>query len=197
MVPRFLTLWNYTIIFGILVWSATGMAQRTVTDQAPSGSGSYPPWAAPSPTPSAPPSGGEGDSFFVPVQPPSEGFDYFEDEEEEAPGSSGGGRSGAEGKSSFKLLQRPVESACRKWGNSLLGATSYNDKTSCEFELEKKVDQGRASIEELTDKIERFKLKKVIRGELKSRSEAGKYDVNFASLQKALEEASQGGCSCQ
>jgi hypothetical protein len=187
-------IWIYTVFFGVIFGAAAAIAQTA------GGSTAAPPWggssapAAPGVTP--PPTGG-GDSFFVPVQPPSEGFDYFDDEEEMGDGGGGGGGgTRREGKSSFKLLEQSHTPTCRKWGNTLLGTESYGDKTSCEFELEKRIDAGRASIDDLTDKIERFKLKKVIRGELKNRAETKKYDVQFTGLLKALDEASQSGCHC-
>jgi hypothetical protein len=202
MSARLLTLWILTVSLGIAGSAATAFAQKGKSNP-PTATGGYPPWAssAPAPEPSAaPPAGGAtgGDSFFVPVQPPTqEGFDYFDDEEE---GGGGGGRSGGgagrEGKGSFRLLKESSASRCKKWGNALLSAESYTDKTSCELALDKKVDAGKASIEELTDKVERFKLKKVIRGELESRTEAKKYGVSFVSLQKALDDAAQSGCTC-
>jgi hypothetical protein len=130
------------------------------------------------------------------VQPPSEGFDSFEDEEEEPSGSlSRGRRGGGEGKESFKLIERPKEPSCGKWRSGYLEA-EYDDKTNCEFELERKVDEGRAAVEELTDRIERAKLKKVIRHEV-PKKETTRYEVKFNALQKTLDEALQKGCVCQ
>jgi hypothetical protein len=132
----------------------------------------------------------------VPVQPPSEGFDAFEDEEEDSGSIRGGGRRGAgpEGKESFKLIQRPREPGCGRWSNPLMD-TSYDDKTNCEFDLEQKVDRGKASIEELTDRIEREKLKGVIRKDV-DKGKVGKYEVRFDGLQKTLDDAMRAGCKC-
>ncbi|MFH1262493.1 MAG: hypothetical protein V1495_03480 [Pseudomonadota bacterium] len=202
MPGRFLTLWILMVSLGVAGLTATAFAQKGKSNP-PTATGGYPPWAssapASEPTAAAPAGGATGgDSFFVPVQPPtSEGFDYFDDEEESGDGGGrSGGGSGREGKGSFRLLKESSADRCKKWGNSLLSGESYTDKTSCEMALDKKVDAGKLSIEELTDKIERFKLKKVIRGELGNRNEAKKYDVSFLSLQKALDDAAQSGCSC-
>jgi hypothetical protein len=135
-------------------------------------------------------------SYFVPVQP-SPGYDYFEDEEDNssAPRDTGGGGS-HQTKDSFRLVDRPRREVCKKWGNSLLGPSSFSDRTRCEFDLGRKVDEGYASIDDTYDRIELFKLKKVIRGEIKSRNDARQYSVSFDSLRKALSEAAHDGCSC-
>jgi hypothetical protein len=209
----FLSIRNYIVFFFILMGTATAFAQASNNPPAvvptpdPWGGAvpQTPPGVAPAPAvPGAvPPSGVPApgsDSFFVPTDPGMGGFDYFEDEEDPwgGGGSTGGsGGSQREGKSSFKLLSPTKERACTKWGNNLLGPATFSDKSICEAELDRKVDQGRASIEEMNDGIERFKLKKVIRGDLGSRNEARKYDITFESLRKALENASASGCTCQ
>ena len=166
-----------------------------------------PPGFAPAPTPpgAVTPGFGTGNEpYFGTGEPSAPGeFDYFSDEEDFSGGWGGGGAGGGggggkgQGKSSFKLVEPSTAPTCKKWGNPLLGPTTFAEKGNCDFELERHIDQGKASIEELYDKIERFKLKKVIRGELKSRNEANRYQVSFQSLQKTLQEASKKGCTCK
>jgi hypothetical protein len=74
---------------------------------------------------------------------------------------------------------------------------TFPDLSSCEFELEQKVDRGYASIEALYDRLEFYKLKKVIQGDLKDRQDAAKYDVRFDSLRSSLQQAQRTGCSCK
>jgi hypothetical protein len=154
--------------------------------------------------PGVPPAGDDG-SYFVPVQP-APGFDYFEEEDGGAGGYDGGqyagdGDSGGGGshvvKDSMKFVDRPARDTCKKWGNSFLGPTTFTDRTRCDAELDRKVDQGYASIDDLYDKVELYKLKKVIKGELKSRAEAKQYSINFDNLRQTLSEAARKGCSCQ
>ena len=146
----------------------------------------------------------EDDSYFVPVDPPSGGFDYFDDEEDpykSSPSTSYGlgGAGGArkhEVKDSFKLLEGSSANSCKSWGNSLLGPSKFQDKIACEFELDKKVERGLASTNYVYDRIEFIKLRKVIRRELPSREEAKKYEVSFDSLQDSLKSVSRQGCQC-
>ena len=166
-------------------------------------------WPAPEAVPpgfATPPAGnltptppGGGEPLFSPEA--SEGFDYFDEEEDFGGfggGSSGkGSGSGSSGKSSFKRVDPSTAPVCKLWTNSLLGSATFSDKGSCEYELDRKVDQGKSSIEEMYDRIERYKLKKVIDGGLKSREEAGKYDVSFQSLRRTLQEATKSGCQCK
>ncbi|MFH1018962.1 MAG: hypothetical protein V1798_12400 [Pseudomonadota bacterium] len=207
----FITCCNLSIFTAFFLLAATGSAQTQDNPTyvpPPYGAqpGVPPSGFAPAPVPAQPgaqpPATAPGapytdGSYFVPVQP-SPGYDYFEEEDEGssgAPAGSGGGGT-HETKDSFRLVDRPTHDVCRKWGNSLLGPTTFPDRSRCEFELGRKVDQGYSSIDDMYDRIELFKLKKVIRGDLKDRSEARQYSVNFDSLRKALDDASHQGCAC-
>lgn len=185
-----------------LFWAMGALAQ-TGSRPVPPLMGEGSPWGKPTPAADTDEDGEqpssqkrEGDSFFIPVKPPSEGFDYFDDEEKPSPRSRGRDRkSGAEGKASFKLLERTEAARCENWGSGLLD-NAYSDRTSCEFELEKRTDEGRAWIEELVDKVERTKLRKVMHHQLASRAEAAKYEVKFDDLSKTLDQAIEAGCKC-
>lgn len=204
---RFLSTWNYLLIFGMLCVVETSWAQDAQIP--PPLNPDTPPWAMPpgygTPTPTPPPGAGRGgttDSFFVPVQPSPDGFDSFDDESGSFRGSSSSGRSRRgrstrEGKSSFKLVEPLDQKVCRAWGSSLLGPTTFADRGTCEFALEREVDSGKAAIEELYDNIERFKLRKVIRKEIRDRKEAEKYKVKFSALRNTLQTAARNGCECQ
>ncbi len=155
--------------------------------------GTQVPPGMPAPAPGTPYTDG---SYFVPVQP-SPGYDYFEEEDEGAGAPVDNGTSGPhQTKDSFRLVDKPTRDICKKWSNSLLGPTTFPDRGRCEIELGRKVDQGYSSIDDMYDRIELFKLKKVIRGDLKDRAEARQYSVTFDSLRKALQDASHKGCSC-
>jgi hypothetical protein len=132
----------------------------------------------------------------------SGGYDYFEDEDDYYDsgidsGSGGGGGGRHEVKDNFKLVTRPNKPVCKRWGSSFLGPVTFSDLSSCEFELEQKIDRGYASIDTLYDRVEFYKLKKVIQGELKDRQEAAKYDVKFDALRNSLRQAQKSGCICK
>ncbi len=204
-----LSIRNYMILCALSWLGATAYAQtQTLTgDQSqmeeapatgtplppPPGFAPIPTEAAPIPAPEGQPSPFQDDSYFIPVEP-SAGFDQFQDEDDGYGGRSGGGS--REAKDSFKLVREP-KARCREWRSDFLGATAFPDRGRCEFELRRKVDSSVSSIDSLVDRVELFKLKKVIKGELKSRQEAAKYSVSFDSLRRAIDDAAKKGCTCQ
>ena len=163
-------------------------------------------WPTPPPAPPAegapggaatPPAGGDNPFGGAPGGDP---FDPFGDSGGDEFGGGGAspaprGSSKREGKSSFMLVDPKKGPTCNTWGNVMLGEKSFDDMGNCQFELERMVDQGRAMIEENQDRFERYKLKKVIRGQMK-REDTTKYRFDFSRLQKQLDDANKQGCSC-
>jgi hypothetical protein len=200
---------NYVVLVALCLLGATAWAQSDV-DPAADPNALPPAWGTPAPPPgfapipSEPAAPGQtapapvpDDSYFVPIQP-APGFDEFSGDDE---GYGDFGAPPAEGprevKDSFKLIEGAGGKNCHQWRNELLGPATFPDRGRCEFELARKVNRGMASIDALYDGIELFKLRKVIRGELRSRSESDLYPVRFTALKRTLQEASRKGCTCE
>ncbi|HLG18606.1 MAG TPA: hypothetical protein VI895_02180 [Bdellovibrionota bacterium] len=201
----------YIVLLGANWLAAAAWAQSTAPQQPYYDPSAPPAWVTPAPTaPGFVPNPQDPTQPFPPptAVPPAvgnpnggTGFDYFEDEDDfYDPGydsSAGGGGGKHEVKDSFKLVERPTAPVCKRWGSSFLGPIRFPDLSTCEFELEQKIDRGSASIDTLYDRVEFYKLKKVIQGDLKDRQEAAKYDIRFDALRSSLREAARSGCTCK
>ncbi|HMQ10759.1 MAG TPA: hypothetical protein PKC21_07360 [Oligoflexia bacterium] len=127
---------------------------------------------------------GDQDDFDAPFTPPSFGGNS----------SSSSGQSG-EGKSSFMLVEESNVDQCKNWGNQLLSNKSFTDFNDCQFNLERKLEETHSAIEHSIDTIERFKLKKMLRGQIKN-EDRKKNQLDYSKLEARLKAENKKGCIC-
>ena len=201
-----LTYRNLIIFLALNLLTAAAWAQKgprplvtpvppSLATPPPAGSPASPSESQPSPAPY------DSDSYFVPVQP-NPGFDYFEDEEDSysspySSGSSSSSRRNRPAKDSFQFVEPSSRGACRTWGNPLLDSRTFSDRIDCENTLEDTVDRGIGAMDDVYDHVERWKLKKAIRGDIRDRAEVQKYHVDFEKLRETLRASSKEGCTCR
>lgn len=191
-----------------LILSISFMFFLAPNAQAQSGSDSVPPPLNPYENPwPTPPSGSNGNSKgsnrnsgsnqpggpndsnspgAPPPPPPS--FDPFG-------GSPSSGSSSREGKSSFVLEAPSNIDRCDQWSNVLLSGETHDDFNDCRFALERKVEKAKQGISQTIDRMERKKLKSVIRGHI-SRQKSKQYSLTFDQLRETLDRELSQGCLC-
>ena len=112
-----------------------------------------------------------------------------------SPGNGSSSKDSGEGKSSFMLVAPSNIDECKSWGNSMIANKSFSDFNDCQFQLERKLEQARSAIEISDDTIERYKLKKMLRGEI-TNEERKQNSMRFSVLEKRIKRETKKGCSC-
>ena len=148
------------------------------------------------PTDPGMPGGNPMDPGMMPPMPDGGGEGGFDPFAEEGGFGGGGGDGRREGKESFRYIEQSANQGCSNWTNPLLGKKKYDDFSTCRMDLERLIERGRMAIERNVDDVERFKLKKVIRGTI-SKEESKTFGVQFQMIEKKLMQARREGCVCK
>ncbi|MCI5072506.1 hypothetical protein MRY82_06150 [bacterium] len=152
------------------------------------------PYDSPWGEPAKPPSGSNNNS------PANSPFDQDEDDNSFIPPSFGGSSSSSsnqtgEGKTSFMLIEPSDVDQCRAWSNQMLSNKSFPDFNECQFNLERKLEETRSAIEHSIDTVERYKLKKMLRGKMKN-EDRKKNQMDYSKLEARLKAETKKGCVC-
>lgn len=132
--------------------------------------------------------------------PASDPLDQDDDDGSFVPPSFSGNSSSStsqagEGKTSFMLVEESYVDQCKAWSNQILSNKSFPDFNDCQFNLERKLEETHSAIEHSIDTVERYKLKKMLRGKMKN-EDRKKNQMDYSKLEARLKAETKRGCIC-